>query len=193
MTDYFTLTDVRAYLNTDSTADDALLSTLIGRASALVETHCGRTFVARAETRVYDAVADVHRGDLLLDDDLLTVTTLTNGDGAEIAASAYVLLPANHTPKYAIRLKASSSVSWTYNTDPEQAISVNGSWGYHNGTAAPEDVRHATARLAAWLYKQRDAPFENTGLPELGEVIIPTALPADIQRTLAPYVRVRVR
>jgi len=193
VTDYCTLNDVKQYLSTDKSTDDALLSDLITKASVSIDTYCQRTFAAHAETRTYDAVQDIHGRDLLVDDDLLSVTELTNGDGTVLSASDYVLLPANATPKYAVRLKASAAYFWAYDTDPEQAISVNGSWGYVNSTVAPADIRHAAARLSAWFYKQRDAPFEATGLPELGEVIIPSALPDDIKRALAPYVRTRVR
>lgn len=193
MTDYCTLTEVKTYIGTDKTTGDALLSDLITQASRDIDVHCQRTFTARAETRKFNALGDVYGRDLLLDDDLLSVTTLTNGDGEALAASSYVLLPANYSPKYAIRLKVSASAFWTYDTDPEEAIAVVGSWGYQNSTVAPDDIRRVAVRLTAWYFKQRDAPFEATGLPELGEVVIPAALPADIQRALAPYVRAVIR
>ena len=193
MTDYATLAEVKTYIGTDKATGDTLLSDLITQASRDIDIHCQRTFTARAETRSFDALADVYGRDLLLDDDLLSVTALTNGNGSVLAASEYVLLPANQSPKYAIRLKASASEFWTYDADPEEAISVVGSWGYQNSTVAPDDIRRVAVRLTAWYFKQRDAPFEATGLPELGEVIIPTALPTDIQRALAPYVRTVVK
>jgi hypothetical protein len=61
---------------------------------------------------------------------LLEVTTLTNGDGTTIAASDFVLEPANAHPKFVLRLKTNSNVTFTYTTDWEQAISVEGVWGY---------------------------------------------------------------
>ena len=103
-----------------------------------------------------------------------------------------MLLPTNETPKYAVKLKASSSVSWTYNTDPEEAITVLGNWGYNNTTEPPEDIKHAAIRLTAWYYDQPAAPYETTGMPELGIVTVPTDVPADIASILDQYVRQQV-
>jgi len=193
MTDYCTTADVKAYIGTSKATDDALMASLIPRASARIDRYCDRTFIRRsAETRKFDAVEDVEGRVLYLDDDLLSVTSITNGDGATVSASEYVLLPTNSSPKYAIKLKASSSTSWTWNTDPEEAISVSGTWGYYNGTVPPDDIKHAAIRLTAWYYHQRSAPFETQGLPELGVVTIPQDMPQDIKATLAPYIRLQM-
>jgi hypothetical protein len=156
---YATLTDLRQYLKlTDAeTADDALLLRLLEQVSRNIESHCGRRFDVRLETRRFDyplqgrgslgfgsysaddfaaamsAAADVHTGRLRLDDDLLTATTITNGDGSEIDAASYVLEPANVTPAHAIRLKSGSGARWQPGGDGsrEQVISVMGLWGYH--------------------------------------------------------------
>jgi hypothetical protein len=180
------------YLNTSQTDDDVLLASLITKASQAIDTHCMRTFVRRTETRLFDAVQDTDGNILYVDDDLIGVISLTNGDGEVLGASTYVLLPANEYPKYAIKLKSGGSKSWTFNTDPEEAISVNGTWGYQNSTTAPADIQHAAARLATWYYHQRQAPFETTGFPDLGQVVVPSALPEDIKGLLAPYMRVEV-
>lgn len=194
MSDYCTTAEVKAYIGTDKSTDDTLIATLIPRASKRIDTYTRRTFIKRtAETRKFDAVQDVDGRTLYVDDDLLSVSSITNGDGDSISASDYVLLPTNTNPKYAIRLKASSSESWTYSTDPEEAITVVGTWGYYNGTVPPDDIKHAAIRLTAWYYAQRKAPFETQGLPELGVVTVPTDIPPDIEATLAPYARVDVR
>lgn len=158
---YVTLTQVRSYLglNATETSDDTRLTTFIREASGWIDRHCGRRFDPRRETRlldypfkphsgfgVYDllsadgwvaqmnGVADLSAGLLRVDDDLLAVETLTNGDGAAIAASDYVLEPSNRTPSHAIRLLASSGLAWRVSTngDREQCISVLGVWGYHD-------------------------------------------------------------
>jgi len=187
MTTYCTTTEVKRYIATDKDTDDALIDELITRASQRIDTYCQRVFVAEGATRVFDAVQQVDGRTLLVDDDLLAVERITNGDGEDVAASAYVLLPANTTPKWAIKLKASSGVSWTYQTDPEDAIEVEGTWGYAN--TQPDDIHHAAIRLTAWFYHQRQAPFETQGMPELGLVTVPADLPADIKALLDPYVR----
>lgn len=187
MTTYCTLEDVKRYIDTDRADDDALLNELIARASRRIDTYCQRVFVAQPATRVFDAIRQVDGRVLVLDDDLLTVTRITNGDGTEITGDQYVLLPANTTPKWAVKLKASSGVSWAYVDDPEGAIEVEGTWGYAH--AQPDDIRHAAIRLTAWFYHQRQAPFETSGMPELGLVTIPADIPADIKALLDPYVR----
>jgi hypothetical protein len=189
MSDYCTLSDVKTYIGTAQTTDDTLISNLIPRASARIDAFCQRTFIARTETRYFDATADVQDRTLLVDDDLLAVTTLTNGDGTVLTASDYILLPSNATPKYGIMLKSSSGHSWTYTTDPENAISIAGSWGYKTGTVPPDDIKHAATRLTDWFYKQRSAPFETTGLPELGQIVVPSDMPPDISALLDPYRR----
>ncbi|GIV82069.1 MAG: hypothetical protein KatS3mg051_1423 [Anaerolineae bacterium] len=187
---YCTLEEVRQYIGTDETADDALLSALIDRATTRIDAYCQRTFTAREETRYFDAVRDVLDRLLILDDDLLSVTEITNGDGTTVPASAYVLLEANRSPKWAIQLKASSGLSWTYTDDPEQAIAVEGTWGY--STSPPDDIVHAAVRLVAWYYHQAEAPFEVQGMPQLGIVTVPSDMPPDIKALLGPYQRGRI-
>lgn len=67
-----------------------------------------------------------------------------------------------------------------------------------NGTAAaahvagapirfyvPEDtIQRATARVAVWMYRQRDAPFDKVVTP-LGEVVVPAGLPTDVRYMLS--------
>lgn len=195
LTDYCTLAQVRKYTDFKSasnTDDDALIEQLITAASKRIDTYTGRTFTEATETRKFDAVRDTEGQRLWMDDDLLAVTSITNGDGTAIVASDYVLEPANEAPKYAIKLLASSSESWTFNTDPEQAITVVGEWGYMAGTLAPADIQHSAIRLTAWYYQQREAPFETVALPELGAVVIPQAIPSDIVAILNNYVRQQV-
>jgi hypothetical protein len=192
MTDYTTLADVKAYIGTVQSSEDALVSQFITRASRWIDTFCQRQFTARTETRLFDALRDVSGQTLYVDDDLLGIVTVTNGDGTTLSASNYVFLPTNETPKYGVRLKASSGVTWTYNTDPEEAISINGTWGYNNGTVPPDDVKHAATRLAAWFYEQKDAPFNTVAFPELGALEIPPGVPPDIEATLIPFRRSEV-
>jgi hypothetical protein len=56
----------------------------------------------------------------------------------------------------------------------------------------PEDVRQACLRVASWLYKQKDAGFVQAAGNLRGQVLVPPALPEDVQQMLAPYVRLRV-
>jgi oligopeptide/dipeptide ABC transporter ATP-binding protein len=68
--------------------------------------------------------------------DLLAVTTLTNGDGATISGSEYVLRSANQYPKWRIELKANGTSTFTWDDTWHEAISVAGVWGYVPNYAA---------------------------------------------------------
>lgn len=195
MVDYCTLAEVKAQIATrsNSTVDDSWLAEIITDVSREIDDHCQRHFYASYETRYFDAAYPaVYGHKLYLDEDLVGVTTITNGDGTTVAASEYVLLPANETPKYAIKLKTSVSTQWTYTTDYEQAIAVEGTWGYNDGTVPPDVVQRAAIRLAAWRYSQRDAPFNARGFPQTGMVEVPTAMPEDVERMLKSFRRLEI-
>lgn len=184
---YCTNTDVKTYLGITGSGDDALLTSLCTRAQAMVDRYCNRTFEASSNTdRKFDAVRDTVLGVLFLDEDLASINTITNGDGTSVASTKYVTEPRTATPYYSIRLLASSNLSWTYTTDPENAITVSGKWAY--STTAPADVVHATIRWAAYLYRQKDAStFDTTASPDLGVITVPQGIPADVEKLLAPY------
>ena len=275
---YTTLSDLRRHLGLTSaqTGDNDLLLALIGAASRLIDGYTGRRFYPLVASRVY-ACADPAR--LLLDDDLLSLDTLTNGDGSVIGASAYHLAPANESVKSSVLLDRTQT-AFTHDGDPADALAVSGTWGYHpdwanawaasgdtvqnnplssgataltvtdadaalptgygtrfavgqllrveneylhvlaintttnvltvargvNGTTAAshtqgtaisvyqvsEDIRQICLRVAAWLYKQRDAGFVQTAGSLRGQVVVPPALPEDVQQVLAPYARIAV-
>jgi hypothetical protein len=275
---YATLTDLRRYLSLTSaqTDDDGLLLTLLGAAARLIDAYTGRRFypVRQAHPFTYDDPAL-----LLLHDDLLTLHSLTNGDGSTLSSVVYHLHPSAVSVKSSIVLDRTQAV-FTHDGDPVDAISVDGTWGYHpdwsnawassgdsvqdnpltssatlitvtdadapestgygqrfavgqllrleseyvhvlavnttqnkltvargvNGTTAashaqntaidiyrpPEDMRQVCLRVATWLYKQQDAGFSLAAGSLRGQMIVPAALPEDVQQVLAPYMRVRV-
>jgi hypothetical protein len=186
--DYTTWAAVKTYLDITGTGDDALGALLVNRVTDAIDRYCRRRFRAVTATRTFDVPA----GDtLFLDDDLLSVTTLTNGDGNVITSASYVLLPKNKSPKYAIRLKENTSTVWEGSTTTDyQAISVAGPWGY--STTPADDIVQAAVRWAAWLYRQRDGAFGQTARPDIGVIETPLALPVDIERLLKPYKRWRI-
>jgi hypothetical protein len=55
--------------------------------------------------------------------------------------------------------------------------------------APPAAIVKAADTLAAWLYRRPDAPFEKTAMPGLGQVIIPSELPADVANILRHFQR----
>lgn len=190
---YVSVSQVKGWLDLNTSADDALLGDLVGRAQGIIERYTSRVFeVTEDSTKYFDAVEDVEdegagRVLYLGYSDLCAITSITNGDGS--AVTAYVPQPARTTPYYAIKLKESAD-SWTYNGDPENAIAIVGRWGY--SITPPDDIMQATIRLAAWMYRQRDtgADADMTSITAQGVVVQPSAMPRDVMQMLNPYRKV---
>lgn len=187
---YTTVSLLKTYLGATTSNDDTLLTALIARAQAIIDAYCQRTFEASANTsKTFDADRDTDGAWLYLDEDLASINTVTNGDGDVLTASTeYMTEPRNRTPYFAIKLISQSGLSWTWTTAPENAITISGKWAY--STTAPDDIVHATLRLAAYLYRQRDNAADLDRPVYVGNAtILPAQLPSDIKTILAPYRR----
>ena len=186
---YITRAQLKVYLGISEAGDDVLLDESILEAQSFIEAETGRSFEAVTDTKYYlrDALSDDDEFMLLLDDDLLTVTTLTNGDSdaTAIAASEFVLWPRNYGPPYwGIKLDTDSTHSWEWDTD--YYVSVLGTWGY--SATASREIQHATKRMAAYYYRQKDSQvFEAVAVPEAGIITIPQGTPADVANILKKY------
>ena len=185
---YATLAEVKAYIDTASTnaGDDAVIEDMVEMASRLIDRLTLRTFYARTETHYFSYSGG--RG-LEMDDDLLTVTTLTNGDDDEISSDDYNLLPFNRSPKHEIRLKQSSTEGWEIDTDgnTEGVISVEGTWGY--SATAPADIKHACISIVISAYHRRFGQgVEGVAqITAVGVVITPQDIPKDAWVIINPY------
>jgi hypothetical protein len=187
---YATLAEVKAYIDTASTnaGDDAVIEDMVEMASRLIDTLTLRTFYARTETHYFNYSGE--RG-LIMDDDLLTVTTLTNGDDEIIASTEYNLLPFSRSPKHEIKLKQSSTYGWSIDTDgnTEGVISVVGTWGY--STTAPADIKHACISIVISAYHKRYGQgLDGTAqITSMGVVITPNDIPKEAWTIINPYRR----
>ncbi len=128
-----TLTQIRQRLGLSSsdTADDARLLVALQSASLQIERLANRRFCPRVATvehhvNIFDAA------ELLLDDDLLELTALTNGDGSVISPNDIVTIPdsGGDSPISIIRLVNGAAFVW--DETPIRAIQVTGKWGWHN-------------------------------------------------------------
>jgi len=121
--------DVDDSIDSDA-ADDLVIEDLIEEASRFIDEETDRTFYPRVETRYHDATDE---RELWLDDDLLEVISITNGDDTTISSSDYNLVPRNYTPHYAISIIQSSSETWDLDSsgNSEDVIDIAGIWGYH--------------------------------------------------------------
>lgn len=185
---YCEYVDVAEYINTDG--DRGLIEACITRAQAQIDRHTKRTFEATADsTRYFHAINDVDLSDLIFDHDLCAITSITNGDGTTVTTGQYDKLPANRTPWYAVRLKSSAAISWTYTTDPENAIAVVGRWAYD--TSVPADIKDACVRLATHKYRLRDHSDSRdaTTYTTSGTILQSNRLPREVEELLEPFIR----
>lgn len=137
--DLITLNYTRRHrrLQDNESLDDELLKTFISESSTEFASALMRTPHPYVDTHFYDApYSDGQRDnfgvfrELEVNADLLAITTLMNGDTTTIAPTGYVLEDANEYPKWQIRMKWDNQFAFTFNDNPQQAISVLGVWGY---------------------------------------------------------------
>ena len=187
---YVTLATLRSYLNLDTGAADTRLQACLDAAQAYIDSETGRTFEAStASVRTFDAVGTVDGRTLMFDVDLCSTAACTNGDGSVIAASDFSMEPRNGPRYYGITLKASSGIAWTYQDDPEDAISISGKWAY--STTAPADIQQACLLIAAQQYKLQDNPADADRIISVdGVVIVPSSVPRFAQGVIQRYRRI---
>jgi hypothetical protein len=187
---YTTLADFKLYerITTTDANDDAVIEDIIEAASRYIDQETRRTFYARTETKYYSTPSG---RELELDDDLLTVTTLTNGDGSAIAAGNYFLWPRNSAPYSRIVLKQSASVSFgtDANGNSEYVIPVVGTWGF--AATAPDNIKQAATLIALSMFKRRFG--ENLSavstITAAGVVVTPQDVPSIAAATIQAYRR----
>lgn len=184
---YTTTAAVKTYLGITGAGDDSLIATLIAAAQEVIDIYCRRTFEAAADsTRYFDYAPDViDDADLWLDDDLCAITTVTNGDSVVVAADERTTVPKNDAPYYLIRLLSDSGVTWTYDTEWMDAITILGRWAY--SVTAPVDVAQACVRLTSFYFRAKDAPLTDVTAIEAGTVIKTPGMPLDVKAILGPY------
>lgn len=158
----------RLGLTASDTADDDRLLRALQAASAEVERLTGRRYCPRRATIAHDA--DIFQAsELLLTDDLLAITTLTNGDGSILSPADYVTIPAEgDAPISVIRLIGGQAFVW--DETPLQAIEVSGLWGWHDRwsmawTASADTVQDNPLAIEATSLTVSDAD----GLDSAGE------------------------
>lgn len=156
---YITPADFLAWLSSTSTntADDSVIASMIEEVSRYIDSYTARRFYPSIETHYYD----IPNGRCIeLGDDLLSVTTFSNGNGDAI--TDYILNSVNKPPYWEIKLKSGTSTVWQFAStgNQEQVISLLGVWGYHErysnawvqaGTlgAAMTDTTSLTATMTA--------------------------------------------
>ncbi len=114
------------------TDDDPRLLDALRAASQQIERLTGRHFLPRVAT-IRHTVNMMDTTELLLDDDLLELTTLTNGDGSVIPTESVLMLPGDGRAVGVLRL--TDGLSFLWDATPMQAVQVTGIWGWHDDPA----------------------------------------------------------
>ena len=188
--DYTTLDNVveHAGIASGDTSMDTLIATLITAVSRAIDGYCRRQFYATTETRYYD-FQDPWR--LWLDKDLLSVTTLTNGNGATLTENTdFYLFPYSGPPYRRIDIKQDSGELFQWSGTPQRAISVAGDWGYSSTT--PADIQQAATSWVTYLLNSRDFDVRTKKVGDftIAYANIPQFMkepPAEVKPLLAPY------
>lgn len=134
---YATLAEYKSYVtargqsSTTDATDDTVIDSLLESASRYLDDETARQFYPVVQARYYNVPTD---RELLVDDDLLEIITLTNGDSTTMPSTEYYLVPKNYTPAYGVKITDISTYSWSTNSAGsfENAIIVNGIWAYRN-------------------------------------------------------------
>lgn len=185
--------------------DAAVASVLVLDRTRAVFTHSGDPVGALQVTGTWGYHPDWARawactGDTVQDDPLAAdATTITVADADAPLATGY---GARFAVGQLLRIESEYLQVLAVNAATDTLTVTRGA----NGTAAaahaqgtsievyevPADVRTACLRAASWLYKQPDAGFVQAAGGLRGALVVPPAMPQDVQQILAPYVRVRV-
>lgn len=212
---YQTLAGLKEYMGRDTesdTEDDGRLQSMLRVAQRRIEVICRTRFEVPDDTvRRFDYTALDYGGDLYMDqgpggaqvwtpghgagpgwnllwrtklwfDQPLAQLTSITIDGEVIADTEYRLDPLNDTPWHSVYF-----TDLVLSLGDTATINIEGRWGY--SVAPPEDIVHATSRLAQYYFEQRKAPvFDTIGSEEFGgDRTVPRSEPQDVKYMLIPY------
>lgn len=188
---YATVQQLRQFADITLNVDDNILVMLLEAVTVQIDNHTKRTFDVQTDTTRTISTYCADGYTLYLPDDLCQISKVTNdadGTATEVLSSEYVTNPRNDTPYFQIKILSSSGKYWAYTNDAEMGIEIEGRWGYSTNT--PADINLAAQQWALYAYRQKDAQvFDVVAQPEMGQITIPKGIPANVTKTLRPYVR----
>lgn len=182
---YATLSQIKTYLSTTSTNDDARLENAIEAASRAIDGLCRRYFFLTADTRYYEAEASDY---ISIPDDIYNVTEISidagNRNYVALASSDYELEP-GQPPYMSIHTAPGSAIAFP---SGRRGIKIQGNFGYCATGQYPDAINNACLILAVRYFKRRDAAFGILGTPEIGFQRI-TPRDPEVRQLLYPYIR----
>lgn len=188
---YIELGELKSMLRINDVVDDDLLAGHIEAASRTIDDICHRTFdlAATATARVYhpDSMLVVRTDDIgSLDGFVLKIDE--NGTGTfDLTVTDATAEPLNALAKGMPITKLVAYETY-FPRDIRPTVQVTARFGFPE---VPEPVRSACGILAGRLFKRADSLLGVAGFGDMGAITL-RAVDPDVQRMLAPYVRVAV-
>ncbi len=153
----------------DDTSREVWLARMIGIISREIDGYCHRVFYPVTKTRIYDYQVGKR---LFLKDDLHSVTEILHGESrAEVLSSSnYFLYPEIGPPYQWIEISEASTVQFRWSTlTSQQAISIEGVWGYLEDGATPLGINWACCAWISYLLKVgKQAGIKSTTIGDYG-------------------------
>ena len=193
---YITVSGLKTFMEIESANDDILLASFCEMAQDTVNIFTNRVFEALTDTtRHFTPLSQRVNGDLCpdgitlsFDTDLVSITSIVNGDNTTLPSGSYVALPLNTPQKSEVRLRNNSNYFWTYTDDPVGSVAITGRWAW--SLTPPASVVIATYLLARFYYERRaDTSSSRDVLSSDGVVLASAKFPADVLKLLGPYKR----
>jgi hypothetical protein len=143
---------------------DATIDRLIATWSAAIEEATNTRFVPVTETRRYD-IADTGGRVLYLDAQLLSVTTLTDDDGARTwTEGTHFELEPRHAGRFTrVEALADGPYRWSSAGLGENAISIAGDWGYSADLTPAGTITEAISSATATTIKVSNGALVGVG------------------------------
>lgn len=195
MSDLTTTAKVKTHLGITSSADDALIGTLVTAASRIIEKYCDNAFNQATYTEYYDGNGEP---DLLLAHGPIISVTSLNVDSGRTYADATLLTEGSDFVSYKdearVEMLRGSGLAWAQEDavfpNAQQAVKIVYVAGY---ATIPADLELAANEMAAYLYNNRGASMAVSsqsigGFSESYSDEQAAAIPNNVKLMLAPYV-----
>lgn len=197
MSNYVTLSELKAALRITDSVDDQLLNAAITSASAWVDGYCERSFTVGTATtqRLY---VPTGRFELLQVDDLQSISEVAIDENTDGTFSTIL-----RVIDYQRQPLNSSVAGATYPTTSLLPIE-DGYWpvwrgratvrvsGVYGWPAVPAAVKQATILQASRLFTRLDSPLGVAGFGDMGIMRVSFRGDPDVAMLLAPYRKLRL-
>jgi hypothetical protein len=195
--DYTTPTNVFAWGSSAGTATDPVneateMARIVTGMSRAIDTYCNQTFYQQAYSQqVLPAQIDAD-GILTCYPAVPTLSTPTAADWRFARSSSWTALELTRldleidTFGCVVRALDTNYLAFR-GSSLQMRLSYTGGWA--NLAAVPSDFSLAMDALCWWAYQKRNAPTDQTAIPELGVLVIPGSWPPYVKSMFKNYIR----